>query len=70
MVRKLNHVTWPKGRFKDIVNVWQQEWFYITEPRGTKWAAAPSFRSRPPLWIASWTNKGLDWGSPDEVSML
>ena len=36
MVSKLNHVTWPKGRFVDNVKVWQQEWFYITEPRGTK----------------------------------
>ena len=25
MVSKLNKVTWPKGRFVDIVKVWQQE---------------------------------------------
>ena len=54
----------------DVVKVWQKEWFYITEPRGTKWATAPTFRSGPLLRLASWTNKGLDWGSPDEVSML
>ena len=53
MVSKLNHVTWPKGRFVDTVKVWQQEWFYITEPRGTKWAAPPAFQSRPPLQLAS-----------------
>ena len=46
------------------------EWFYITEPRGTKWAAAPVFRSGPPLWLASWINKGLDRGSADEVQTL
>ena len=54
----------------DTVKVWQQEWFYITEPRSTKWAAAPAFRSGPPLRLASWTSKGLDWGSSDEVLML
>ena len=59
-----------KGKFMDTVKVWQQEWFYITEPRSTKWAAAPAFRSGPPLRLASWTNKGLDWGSSDEVLML
>ena len=50
--------------------MWQQEWFYITEPRGTKWDAAHAFRSGPPLQLASWTNKGLDWGSPNGVSAL
>ena len=53
MVRKLRHVTWPKGSFMDTVKVWQQEWFYITEPRVTKWAAAPAFRFGPPQWLAS-----------------
>ena len=62
MVSKLNKVTWPKGRFVYTVKVWQQEWFYITKPRGTKWAATPAFISGPPLWLTSWTNKGLDWG--------
>src|SRR3990170_2333820 len=70
MVSKLPKVTWPKGAFVETVKIWQQEWFYITEPRGTKWAAAPAFRSGPPLWLASWTNKGLDWGSSDEGVML
>ena len=70
MVSKLYKVTWPKGRFVYTVKVWQQEWFYIIEPHGTKWAAAPVFRFGPPLRLASWTNKGLDWGSLDKVSTL
>lgn len=40
------------------------------EPRGKKWAATPAFRSGPPLQLASWINKGLDWGSIDEVQTL
>ena len=47
-----------------------QEWFYITEPRGANWVATPEFRTGPPMRLASWINKGLDWGSTDEVSML
>ena len=54
----------------ETVKTWQQEWFYITKSHGTKWAAAPAFRSGPPLWLAPWTNKGPDWGSTDEVLML
>ena len=38
------------------------EWFYITAPRSAKWVAAPAFRSGPPPQLASWVNKGLDWG--------
>ena len=49
MVSKLNHVTWPKGRFVDIVKVWQQEWFYITEPRGKEWPDISEFRFSAPL---------------------
>ena len=54
----------------ETVKIWRQEWFYITEPRGANWAATPEFRSKPPMWLASWTNKGLDWGSADEVKTL
>ena len=50
--------------------MWQQEWFYITEPRGANWAATPEFKSGPPTRLASWINKGLDWGSTDEVLTL
>ena len=54
----------------ETIKIWQHEWFYITEPCGANWAATPEFRSRPPMRLASWTNKGLDWGSTDEVLML
>ena len=50
--------------------VWQQEWFYITEPRDTNWVAEPTFRSRPPERLTSWTKKGLNWESPTEVTNL
>ena len=70
MVSKLPNVTWPKGAFVETVKIWQQEWFYITEPHGATWAATPEFRSRPPMRPVSWTNKGLDWGSSNEVMVL
>ena len=54
----------------ETVKIWQQEWFYITGRRGANWAATPEFRSGPPMRLASWINKGLDWGSTDEVLML
>ena len=60
MISKLPNATWPKGVFVETVKVWKQEWFYITEPRRTKWAAIPEFRSRPPRRLISWTAKGLD----------
>ena len=62
MVRKLPKLVWPKGVFVETVKIWQQEWFYITEPRGTKWAATPAFRSGPPMRLASWINKGSRLG--------
>ena len=70
MVSKLPNVVWPKGAFVETVKVWQQEWFYITEPRDAKWAATTDFRSGPPTRLTSWTAKGLDWGSQPEVMML
>ena len=60
MVSKLPNITWPKGAFVETVKVWQQESFYIIEPRGARWAATPEFRFGPPMWTASWTNKVLD----------
>ena len=68
-VSKLTKTRWPKGSFTETSDLWQREWFYITEPRGTKWAATRAFRSGPLLQLASWINKGLDWGSIDEVKM-
>ena len=48
----------------------QQEGFYITAPRGTRRAAPPAFRSGPPQRLASWVNKGLDWGPSKDVPLL
>ena len=69
-VSKLTNALWLKGSFTESSNLWQREWFYITEPRGTKWAATPAFRSGTPIQLASWINKGLDWGSIDKVQTL
>ena len=69
-VSKLINASWLKGSFTEFSNLWQREWFYITEPRGTKWTAIPAFQSGPPIQLASWINKGLDWGSIDEVQTL
>ena len=60
MVSKLPNTTWPKGAFMETVKIWQQEWFYITEPRCTKWAAIPESRSVPPMRLIFWTTKGHD----------
>ena len=70
MVRKMPKVVWPKGTFNDSVKEWQQQWFYITKPRGKKWAAAPEFRSGAPLRLTSWPKKGPNWSSSDELSLL
>ena len=61
---------WPKGSFPEVSNLWQRKWFYITAPRSKKWAAAPAFRSAPPPQLASWINKGLDWGPVNDVLTL
>src|SRR3954464_5139668 len=61
---------WPEGSFQEEFSLWQQEWFYITAPRGTKWVAPPAFRSGPPPRLASWINRGLDWGLPKDVPLL
>ena len=42
-VSKLTSAIRLKGSFNESSDLWQQEWFYITEPRGSKWAAAPAF---------------------------
>ena len=70
MVSKLSNVTWPTCTFVETVKGWQQQWFYVTEPRDTTWAAAPEFKSGPPMRLTSWLNKGLDWASSNEVSAL
>ena len=70
MVSKLPNVTWPKGTFMQTVKGWQQGWFYVIEPRSSTWAAPTEFKSRPPMRLASWLNKGLDWASSDEAMTL
>ena len=40
MVSKMPNVTWPEGSFLETVKRWQQQWFYVTEPRDATWAAA------------------------------
>ena len=50
--------------------MWQRDWFYITAPRGTTWVAPPAFCSGPPPRLASWVNKGLDWGPSKDVPLL
>ena len=47
-VSKLASAVWLKGSFAKSSDLWQQGWFYITEPRGSKWAAIPALRSGPP----------------------
>ena len=70
MVSKMPKAVWPKGAFNDSVKEWQQQWFYITEPCGKKWAAAPEFRSGAPLRLTSWPEKGPNWFSSDELLLL
>ena len=70
MVSKMPKAVWPKGAFNDSVKEWQQQWFYITKLRGKKWAVTPEFRSRAPLRLTSWAEKGLNWSLSDELSLL
>src|SRR3954470_22520326 len=70
VISKNADAPWPEGSFQEESSIWQQEWFYITAPRGTKWVAPPVFRSGPPPRLASWVNKGLDWGPSKDVPLL
>ena len=62
--------TWHEGSFLETVKGWQSGWFYIIEPRNTNWAAAPEFRSRVPMRLTSWQERGLTWGPSDELTGL
>ena len=64
------NVTWSEGSFAETVKGWQLGWFYITEPRDTYWVAAPEFRSGVPMRLTSWQEKGLTWGSSNEITGL
>ena len=54
MVGKMPNVSWLEGSFVETIKGWQSGWFYITEPRNPKWAAAPKFRSGFPTRLTSW----------------
>ena len=70
MVSKMPNVSWPKGTFVETVKGWQQQWFYVTEPRDATWAAAPEFQSGAPMRLTSWLEKGLNWASSDKLTAL
>ena len=70
VISKSTDAPWPEGSFPEVSDLWQRRWFYITAPRGTKWAAAPAFRSGPPHQLAPWANVGLDWGPANYVPTL
>ena len=70
MVGKMPNVTWLDGSFAETVKGWQSGWFYVTEPRGANWAAAPGFRSGAPMRLTSWEKKGLSWGESTELTGL
>ena len=67
---KLASAVWFEGSFAESSELWQQGWFYVNEPRGSKWMATPAFQPGPPIQLASWINKGLNWGSVNEVQTL
>ena len=54
----------------DTIKGWQSVWFYITEPRDSNWVVAPKFRSGIPMQLTSWKEKGLLWGSSEELTGL
>ena len=70
MVSKMPNVRWTIGTFVEAVKGWQQQWFYVTEPRDTTQAAAPKFQSGAPMRLIFWIEKGLDWSSSDELTAL
>ena len=61
---------WPEGSFQEELGLWQQEWFYITAPKGSKQKPPPSFRPGPPHRLMSWVNQGLNWGPSEDVPLL
>jgi len=60
----------PEGSFQEELGVWQQEWFYITAPSGSRQRSTPAFRSGPPQRLPSGVNKGFDWGPSKDVPLL
>src|SRR3954464_10046267 len=70
VISKSATAPWPEGSFQEVSSLWQQEWFYIIAPRGTKWVAPPVFRSGSPPRLTSWVNKVLEWGTVKDVPIL
>ena len=70
MVSKLANVSSPKGTFVETVKEWQKQWFYITEPRDTNWAAAAEFNSGAPRQLTSWVENSPNWCLSDELIAL
>ena len=70
MVGKMPNVTWLEGSYVETIKGWQSRWFYITKLRDTNWVAAPEFRSGVPMRLTSWQEKGLTWGSSNELTGL
>ena len=68
MVGQMDNVLWLEGSFVETIKGWQSGWFYITEPRDPKWAAAPEFRSGFPTRLTSWKETGLTWGDSEELT--
>ena len=42
-IGKLASAVWFEGAFAKSSDLWQQGWFYINEPCGSRWAAMPAF---------------------------
>src|SRR3954463_10030874 len=53
MAGRMANALWFDGSFVETLKGWQAGWFYITEPRDSKWVAAPEFRSGPPTRLMS-----------------
>ena len=70
VISKNADAPWPEGSFQEELGLWQREWFYITAPWSAKWVAPPAFRSGLPPRLASWVNKGFDWGLSKDVPLL
>ena len=70
VISKNANAPWPEGSFQEELGPWQQEWFYITAPKGSKQKPPPSFRPGPPRRLMSWVNQGLNWGPSEDVPSL
>ena len=70
MVGKMPNVTRLEGSYVETIKGWQSGWFYIIEPRDSKWEAAPEFRSGFPTRLTSWKEMGLTWGNSEELTRL